>query len=70
MPEGQRNYDGAYIGMCELQVLDDGHEAYKTIDPRQPTQALTEWSQQNGDICVRKENGIINWSMSKDRKFA
>lgn len=35
MPEGKRNYDGAYIGMCELQVLDDGHEAYKTIDPRQ-----------------------------------
>ncbi|MCU0712716.1 MAG: DUF1080 domain-containing protein, partial [Pirellula sp.] len=35
MPDGKRNYDGAYVGMCELQVLDDGHEAYKTIDPRQ-----------------------------------
>jgi hypothetical protein len=29
------NGDGAYIGFCELQVLDDGHEKYKTIDPRQ-----------------------------------
>lgn len=35
MPEGKRNYDAAYVGMCELQVLDDGHEAYKNIDPRQ-----------------------------------
>jgi hypothetical protein len=25
----------AYDGMTELQVLDDGHEQYKTIDPRQ-----------------------------------
>ncbi|WP_337175854.1 DUF1080 domain-containing protein [Paludisphaera sp.] len=25
----------AYDGMTELQVLDDGHEKYKTIDPRQ-----------------------------------
>jgi hypothetical protein len=29
------NADGAYIGMCELQVLDDGHQNYKSIDPRQ-----------------------------------
>ncbi len=27
--------DAAYGGMTELQVLDDGHEQYKTIDPRQ-----------------------------------
>lgn len=27
--------DAAYIGMTELQVLDDGHANYKTIDPRQ-----------------------------------
>jgi hypothetical protein len=27
--------DCAYTGMCELQVLDDGHDAYKKIDPRQ-----------------------------------
>lgn len=27
--------DPAYSGMCELQVLDDGHEKYKKIDNRQ-----------------------------------
>ncbi|MBI5772359.1 MAG: DUF1080 domain-containing protein [Verrucomicrobia bacterium] len=27
--------DTAYVGMCELQVLDDGHEKYKKLDPRQ-----------------------------------
>ncbi len=27
--------DAAYIGMTELQVLDDGHDNYKTIDARQ-----------------------------------
>ena len=27
--------DTAYKGMCELQVLDDGHPMYKTLDPRQ-----------------------------------
>ena len=27
--------DGAYIGMTELQVLDDGHSNYATLDPRQ-----------------------------------
>lgn len=27
--------DAAYIGMCELQVLDTEHENYKSIDPRQ-----------------------------------
>jgi len=27
--------DPAYSGMCELQVLDDGHEKYKKIDKRQ-----------------------------------
>ncbi|MFM1801362.1 MAG: hypothetical protein RJA81_714 [Planctomycetota bacterium] len=27
--------DPAYSGMCELQVLDDGHEKYKKIDARQ-----------------------------------
>jgi hypothetical protein len=27
--------DTAYAGMCELQVLDDGHEKYKKLDPRQ-----------------------------------
>jgi hypothetical protein len=29
------NGDAAYIGMTELQVLDDGHPNYATIDPRQ-----------------------------------
>ena len=27
--------DTAYHGMCELQILDDGHPMYKTLDPRQ-----------------------------------
>jgi Domain of Unknown Function (DUF1080) len=27
--------DGAYTGMCELQVLDTEHEKYKGLDPRQ-----------------------------------
>jgi len=27
--------DTAYVGMCELQVLDDGHKKYAKIDPRQ-----------------------------------
>lgn len=27
--------DTAYVGMCELQVLDDGHSMYAKIDPRQ-----------------------------------
>ena len=27
--------DSAYTGMCELQVLDTEHEAYKNLDPRQ-----------------------------------
>jgi hypothetical protein len=27
--------DTAYVGMCELQVLDTEHESYKRIDPRQ-----------------------------------
>jgi hypothetical protein len=27
--------DAAYVGMTELQVLDDGHDNYKTIDARQ-----------------------------------
>lgn len=27
--------DAAYHGMTELQVLDDGHEQYKNLDPRQ-----------------------------------
>jgi hypothetical protein len=27
--------DTAYVGMCELQVLDDGAEQYKSLDPRQ-----------------------------------
>jgi hypothetical protein len=29
------NTDTAYHGMCELQILDDGHSMYKTLDPRQ-----------------------------------
>jgi hypothetical protein len=32
-PKGKT--DTAYHGMCELQVLDDLHESYKDIDPRQ-----------------------------------
>jgi hypothetical protein len=35
MPQEKRTGDGAYIGMTELQVLDDGHSNYATIDPRQ-----------------------------------
>lgn len=27
--------DTAYVGMCELQVLDDGHQKYAKLDPRQ-----------------------------------
>ena len=27
--------DPAYAGMCEVQILDDGHAQYATIDPRQ-----------------------------------
>jgi hypothetical protein len=27
--------DTAYVGMCELQVLDDTSEKYKNLDPRQ-----------------------------------
>jgi hypothetical protein len=27
--------DTAYVGMCELQILDDGHKNYAKIDPRQ-----------------------------------
>src|SRR5262249_12256302 len=27
--------DGAYVGMCELQVLDTEHEKYGKLDPRQ-----------------------------------
>jgi hypothetical protein len=27
--------DTAYVGMCELQILDDTAERYKTLDPRQ-----------------------------------
>jgi hypothetical protein len=34
-PKDQQTGDGAYIGMTELQVLDDGHPNYGTIDPRQ-----------------------------------
>ena len=35
LPKDQRHGDAAYVGMTELQVLDDGHPNYKTIDPRQ-----------------------------------
>ena len=34
-PKEKQSGDGAYIGMTELQVLDDGHSAYASIDPRQ-----------------------------------
>ena len=34
-PNGKRSDDGAYVAMTELQVLDDGHEKYKGLDPRQ-----------------------------------
>jgi hypothetical protein len=27
--------DTAYVGMCELQILDTEHEKYKSLDPRQ-----------------------------------
>lgn len=35
MGKNAMNGDAAYIGMTELQVLDDGHPNYATIDPRQ-----------------------------------
>ena len=35
MPKEKRSADGAYVGMTELQVLDDGHANYKSLDPRQ-----------------------------------
>lgn len=35
MPKEKRSDDGAYVAMTELQVLDDGHPKYKTLDPRQ-----------------------------------
>ncbi|MEQ1830488.1 MAG: DUF1080 domain-containing protein [Pirellula sp.] len=35
MPKEKRSTDGAYVGMTELQVLDDGHAKYRTLDPRQ-----------------------------------
>lgn len=34
-PKEKRSGDGAYIGMTELQVLDDGHPNYANLDPRQ-----------------------------------
>jgi hypothetical protein len=34
-PKDKRSRDGAYVGMTELQVLDDGHPKYAKIDPRQ-----------------------------------
>lgn len=35
LPKDLRHGDAAYVGMTELQVLDDGHPNYKSIDPRQ-----------------------------------
>jgi hypothetical protein len=35
LPKDLRHGDPAYVGMTELQVLDDGHENYQSIDPRQ-----------------------------------
>lgn len=35
MPKDQRHGDAAYVGMTELQILDDGHANYAKIDPRQ-----------------------------------
>lgn len=35
LPKDLRHGDAAYVGMTELQVLDDGHPNYKNIDPRQ-----------------------------------
>ncbi len=35
MPKDKRSDDGAYVAMTELQVLDDGHPKYKSLDPRQ-----------------------------------
>ncbi len=34
-PLDKQGADGAYDAMCELQILDDGHEKYKGLDPRQ-----------------------------------
>lgn len=35
LPKEQRHGDAAYVGMTELQILDDGHANYAKIDPRQ-----------------------------------
>jgi hypothetical protein len=35
LPKDQRHGDAAYVGMTELQILDDGHPNYQSIDPRQ-----------------------------------
>ncbi len=35
LPKDLRHGDAAYVGMTELQILDDGHPNYEKIDPRQ-----------------------------------
>jgi hypothetical protein len=35
LPKDLRHGDAAYVGMTELQILDDGHANYASIDPRQ-----------------------------------
>jgi hypothetical protein len=35
MDKNNLHGDAAYVGMTELQILDDGHSNYKSIDPRQ-----------------------------------
>jgi len=35
VPKDKRSDDGAYVAMTELQILDDSHEKYKKLDPRQ-----------------------------------
>ena len=51
--------DTAYHGMCELQILDDGHPMYaKTLDPASPTAPPTAWWRPEEAICDRPANGI------------
>ena len=49
--------DTAYVGMCELQVLDNDAHMYDKLDPRRTTAPPMGWPRQNEDICVPQVNG-------------
>ena len=49
----------AYDAMCELQILDDGHERYaKIIEPRQFHGSAMEWQELTEAIYANQGNGI------------